>query len=337
MPLTLEAPRPGRSANWRIRGTYLGVRLDRSAGTPDKAVARKLLARWKADIERGEFSGRPEMTFAGAALAYLNAGGEARFIAPIAAHFGPAMLARHIDQVAIDACAVALYPQATPATRNRQVYSPVSAILRHVGIRIEMKRPKGARGRELAHWLKPGEATAAIQAARAIDAEFAAFLVLLLYTGARLSEGLALHWHHIDLTGATALSPRTKTGAPRLMHLPPAVVAELAALPVSARGRAGRVFRFRKNGRLYQLLGETAKASGLALGFHMLRHTWATWMRLYAGLSREDLKDTGAWSDIASIRRYDHVDVTATARRADLLPDISAPAVDRRKAGVTNL
>lgn len=337
MPLKLEEPRKGRSSNWRVRGTYLGVRLDRSTGSPDKAVARKLLLKWKGEIERGELSGRPELTFAAAALAYVNAGGETRFLKPIADHFGPAFLAKDMDQVVIDACAVAIYPAATPATRNRQVYSPISAILRHVGIEQEIRRPKGSRGKQLTHWLRLEQARAAIHAARLIDPEFAAFLILLLYTGARLSEGTGLEWRNVDLTAATALSPKTKTDEPRTMHLPPVVVAELANLP----RRGDRVFRFRKSGRLYQLLRKTSEASGVELGFHMLRHTWATWMRIYVKATREDLLDTRAWADIASVRRYDHADVTETARRADLLPDLTAPigakSPVRKKKGVSTL
>ena len=43
MPLTLRPPRKGKSPNYEIRGTYLGVAVERSAGTPDKKLALKIL------------------------------------------------------------------------------------------------------------------------------------------------------------------------------------------------------------------------------------------------------------------------------------------------------
>ena len=54
MPLTLRPPRKGKSPNYEIRGTYLGVAVERSAGTPDKKLALKILNRIKAEIEEGK-------------------------------------------------------------------------------------------------------------------------------------------------------------------------------------------------------------------------------------------------------------------------------------------
>jgi integrase len=91
------------------------------------------------------------------------------------------------------------------------------------------------------------------------------------------------------------------------------------------------VFRFQKSGRIYHLLRQVSDAAGVKIGHHMLRHTWATWMRRYGKLTREDLLDTGAWRDVQSIRRYDHADTSEAARAADLLPDVTASP--NRKAG----
>ena len=52
-----------------------------------------------------------------------------------------------ITQVALDRAAIALMPNVTPATRNRKVYTPISAVLHHAGIKVEFARPKGAKGR----------------------------------------------------------------------------------------------------------------------------------------------------------------------------------------------
>ena len=122
MPFKLIAPKAGRSPFWRVRGTEHGVYLDRSTQTGEKREAAKFLAAWRADAQRRVLSGtvREAKTFASAALAYMQGEGEKRFLAPLLEHFGEIPLTE-IDQGAIDAAAVALYPDASPATRHRQV------------------------------------------------------------------------------------------------------------------------------------------------------------------------------------------------------------------------
>ncbi len=70
MPLKLRAPRAGKTPNYEIRGTHLGVSVEQSAGTPDKALATQILRDLKKQIERGQLSkrDREEPTFLDAAL-----------------------------------------------------------------------------------------------------------------------------------------------------------------------------------------------------------------------------------------------------------------------------
>jgi hypothetical protein len=84
----------------------------------------------------------------------VKAGHSKRFLSPLAEHFATTPLTR-LDQAAIDQAAAALYPGAGPATRNRQVYTPVSAILRHAGVSIVIRRRKGAQGTPRTAWLDP--------------------------------------------------------------------------------------------------------------------------------------------------------------------------------------
>src|SRR5713226_8347698 len=118
MPLKLIPPRPG-NPNWQIRGSYLHVkRLYRSTGTPEKRIAEQALMKLKRDIESGAFAAETGPTFASAALSYIRAGGEKRFLAPLSEYFQMTSLAK-IDQAAIDAAADTIKPDADPATRNR--------------------------------------------------------------------------------------------------------------------------------------------------------------------------------------------------------------------------
>ena len=116
MPLRLVPPRDGKSPNWSIRGTYLGTSIDRTAGTPSRKIAARVLAKLKDDIEAGRLAPAGAPTFASAALSYVKAGGSKRFLPPLAEHFATTPLTR-IDQAAIDAAAAKIYPDAGPATR----------------------------------------------------------------------------------------------------------------------------------------------------------------------------------------------------------------------------
>jgi integrase len=322
MPFALVAPKAGRSPYWRVRGSEFGIALNRSTQTRDKASALKLLRQWQAEAKRQHLAPADDtggLTFASAALAYIRADGEKRFLEPLLLHFRETPLAK-IDQAAIDAAAVTLYPNATPATRDRQVYSPVSAVMRHAGVLKPLRRPKGAHAGRRLDWLRPEEAFALLEAAKAVHERFGALLVFLTYTGVRLSEALRLEWKDVDLGRAVALIRQTKNGEPLTVHLPPEITDVLASL---TRDKA-RVFCLTKSGRLYHLFAESEKRAGLSLppraAFHILRHTHATWRRLYAGADTSALVETGLWRSRTAASRYEHFDVSEEARKSNMLP-----------------
>ena len=321
MSLKLVPPRQGKSPNWTIRGSYLGLAVDRSARTSSRADALKALRALKHEIERGAFARPGEKTFLDASVNYMANTGNDRFLEPIVNAIGKLPL-REVTQDLIDQTAIRLFPTATPATRNRQVYTPICAVLRHAGVDRPLRRPKGWRGNKRVHWLTPPQAFRLFEAADKLDAEFGSFLRFLCYTGTRLGEALSLKVDQIDLERRSAYCPATKNGEPRNIHLPPVVVEALADL-VNADRAGQRLFRFAKCGRLYNLLKTVKTAVGPDVAFatfHTFRHSWATWMRLYAGADLQSLIGTGAWRDRASVERYIHVDTNAESRRADLLP-----------------
>jgi integrase len=320
MPLKLVPPRKGKSSNWTVRGTYFGRSVDRSTGTSKRALALRVLKAIERQIERGEFSERGEPTFASAAAAYMKRGGERTYLKRLLEHFGNKPLSQ-IGQAEVDAAAIELYPAGSPATRNRSVYTPVSAVIKHAGSRIDLRRPKGSSGNKQTAWLWPEEAEAIFAEAEKIDPEFAALLIVLCYTGMRLSEALNLTWDNVRLADGFAFVPATKNDEPRAVFLPPVAVAAMGNLHGGIRGC---VFGFVKSGHLYSLLKACAFKAGIDLpersAFHIFRHTFATWMRRYAGLDTKGLVATGAWKDRKSADRYEHVVVSEEAQRAALLP-----------------
>ena len=116
MPLKLIPPRKGKTPFWAVRGTYLGQSVDRSTKARKRSIASKFLRQWEQEIERGEFSIPGETDFASAAISYMKAGGERRFLTPLINHFGTTPL-RQVNQAAVDSAAEALYPNAKPAHR----------------------------------------------------------------------------------------------------------------------------------------------------------------------------------------------------------------------------
>lgn len=332
MPLKLIPPDPARRTPYfRVRGTYLGIYVDRSTKTGERGQARQIMRDWKEQIERGEY-GKPqavepqgEPTFASAAIAYMNAGGERRYLTPAINELGTTPLSQ-ITQIVIDDAAVRAFPQATAAYRNRNFYTPVSAVLKRAGVERAIKRPKGWRGKKHTTWLEPPQAFALFAAADKLDAEFGLFLRYLTYTGMRLGEALSVRIRYVDLKRKSIYLPETKNGHARSVHLPPALVTALANHPRGLnRPGDAKLFRFGINGRTRALLKDAKANAGIVLppregGFHMLCHTWATWMRRFGRLDTYDLVDTERWRDPASTRRYMHTEPGSAGRAADLLP-----------------
>jgi integrase len=345
MPIKLIAPRKGKSPNWTMRGTHLRVYVDESCRTYKRSVARKVRDEREAAIERGEWPPKQTLpraeldTFIGAAINYMETGHRRRYVGRLIKYFGEIPLTE-IDQGAIDQAAITLHPNVTAATRNTCVYTPVSAIMRHAGRKIDLKRPKGAKGRVITDALSPDDAFAIIRAAESFDPEYALLLQFLLYTGCRLGEALALRWEDCRLTERTARVRTSKNGDPREL-----VLREDLCAALQARAEAtGRVFRFRQGGHLKHMLTRARLAVlGIAcparrptgwrqpphrlswVNHHSFCHTWATWMRRYGGLDDIGLAATNRWRDPRSARRYAHAVAREEWQKVEALPGVENP------------
>jgi integrase len=335
MPLYLRPPRK-QTHSWEIRGTYLGVRVERSTGASKRSVALAELRKLERAIETGSYpparASQGEPTFLSAAVSYMQQGGERRYMGPLVSHFGETPLSA-IDQDAIDQAGLALRPTVTGATRNRVIYTPVQAVLRHAGVKLAIRRPKGAKGKIRTDFLSLEDASAIAAAAHA---DLRPLLDFLLYTGCRLGEALALTWDDMRLEEGLAWVKTSKNGDPRTVLLRKDLRASLAPL----RG-TGRVFKFHQGGHLKWLLRRaTLKACGIAaperrpdgyetpphrlrwVNFHTYCHTWASWMRRYGGADVQGLVATGRWRDARVAGRYAHVVAREEWARVEKLPKI---------------
>jgi integrase len=301
-------------ANFYARGTYLGITIEKSLGVRDRGQAELLLAKLQKEIFdqnlRGGRAVRRIEGFREAALNYMKSGRTRRYLAPLILQFGD-MPINQIDQQMIDRVAEILCPTGGPATRNRAVYTPLSAVLKFAGVQAKIRSLKEPRG--VIRWITPTEAGRLLEKC---SPHLRPLVTFLLGTGARAGEALWLEWKDVDLARAHVSFLKTKNGRARGVPLHPAVVAALANLP----HREGLVFR-RPDGKPYIRSGEPGESAGSKIReafqgackragiqnfrVHDCRHTWATWF--YA--STHDLialQQLGGWSDLGMVSVYAH-------------------------------
>jgi integrase len=192
--MSLRLVRRPKSPYWIIRGTVRRIRVEESSGTSDKRVAEEIRAKREAEIlAESVYGRRATATFAEASLSYLEAGGDKKFLEPVIKHFGTIPLTK-IDQDAIDRGALKLYPLVSASTRNRQFYTPTSAVLKHAAKRgwctaIILERPSVPPGR--IRWLTLQEANELIECS---GDHLRPLVTFMFYTGARAGEALWLDW-----------------------------------------------------------------------------------------------------------------------------------------------
>lgn len=317
MPLKLKR-RPGRP-HWYMHGTVRGISIRESTGVTDSKAAEAIRARREWEIIQGSvFGAEATATFVGAAVSYLEAGGERTYLKPIIAKIGSTPLAK-IDQSLIERTARQIYPDAAPATLNRQAFTPIAAVLNHAAKRglcakRVIERPEQPKGR--IRWLTADEAERLIASC---SDHLRPLVIFLLGTGARLSEALYLDWRDVDLARAHVTFPETKNGEARGVPLHSRVVETLRAL----RHQTGRVFRT-QSGRPYAekesgggqiktgFSGACRRAKITDFSPHDCRHTWATW-HYAANRDLIALMKLGGWKSERMVLRYAHVNVSQLA------------------------
>lgn len=321
------------SGFYHLRGTHLGVRVDRSSGTRSHEHARILAAKEEKEIfERFAYGAKAVETFAGAAADYLRAGGEAEHMTPLIEHFGLTKL-RDIDQAALDAFALRHMPDVQPSTRRRKIYTPFIACWNHAvaGNKAEprkWKRPDA--GRKRVEWRTPEEMEALMAALKPATR---ALVTFYLGSGARASEALNAVWsdfspaaHRVTLWGDI-----TKNEQERFVDLCPRA---REALP-ARRGPTDPVF-LNTHGQPWHaydavnlaLRRGCKRANVRHTSCHILRHTWATW-RYAVTRDLRKLMDQGGWASPELAMRYTH------AGTDDLADAVKAHGWEQQGSGVS--
>ena len=298
---------------WYMRGTVRGQRVDESTRTKSKGEAQAICTRRERQIEKEHDEGpRATARFVTAANDYREVAKDDRFIDKLQDYFGDWVLS-DIDQAAVDAFIRKECPKLkTPSAINRQVFTPLSAILNYASLSKLCDAPKFKRrklGQDRIRWLKPEEA---MRLRAACAKHLRPLVTFLLYTGCRAGEAMALDWREVDLEARTAVFLVTKNGKPRPAPLVPVVLEALQALP----HRTGKVF-LTDEGRPYAVKLQSGgqfksafKSACVRAGIenfhpHDCRHTWATWHFKANGNLRE-LMELGGWKTMSMVTRYAH-------------------------------
>src|SRR5262249_4294982 len=124
-------------------------------------------------------------------------------------------------------------------TRNRQVYTPVAAVLHHAAHRKLCPKPtidRPEQPEDRIRWITFEEAERLMDAC---SCHLRPLVMFLLGTGARMSDAVYLDWRNVDLVRSHVAFVDTKNGEPRGVPLHSRITNELRKL----RHREGAVFR----------------------------------------------------------------------------------------------
>ncbi len=294
MPLKLKK---GAGGLWQAHGTVAGRRIRKSTGTRDKHLAQQEARRLEKEVWARRLDPQADrLTFEAAALHYMRADGEARFLAPLIQYFKGCP----VDEIRpgnIQDAARDLYPGRKPGTWNRNVITPARAVLNFAADRgwcsaIRVKRfPEEPVERVAAdrEWLDKFMDHAP---------EHLALLAMFMFTtGARITEALNLE----KIEGRQAWL-RTKTG-PRVAIMPRELMLRMKGNPDA--------FVYKSRSSVYNHWYKICdKAQIERIPPHQAgRHAFGTEMIVRRGIDPKTTAELGGWkSPRVLMERYAHAE-----------------------------
>lgn len=282
---------------WHYSFTVDGVRHRGSSKTSDKRLAEDIAAKHETRVRRAAVHGEEAvLTFTDAVGIYLDAGKDGRFLAPLLKTFGKRLVSS-ISGPEVRKVAKEIYPTAVPATLNRQVVTPMRAVINHAADAkkaqpITIKRFKEERTMRPAgtsQWVEAFE-----KKALELDMPETAALVRFMFeTATRVSEACRLTWDEVNLQMGFAYLAKTKT-VPRKVFLTRSMVVALANI----RSKHPRlVFAAANRSTVQKRVDKVIKEAGLVrLTSHEFgRHGFATEMIVRNDVDVATTADHGGW------------------------------------------
>jgi integrase len=287
-----------RRGIWYAVGTVAGKRIRQSLETRDRSTAEELRAQFEARLwKRHTYGEEAVRTFEEAALSYMQQGGERRYIPKVLRYFKGRAIGS-IKPAEIRAAALVLYPNGSPATRNRQAIIPARAVVNHAhdmgwcgAIRVkQFDVPKSRKHSPVGRaWLDAFIA----EADKSGLPHLSAIVLFMHQTGARISEAVNLKGEHVDLGARVVVLEKTKTDEWHPRYLSAECVARIAAL---GPRKGEHVFRYTDTRAVNRRMKAVAKRAGIVIrSTHSAgRHSFAT-NTLSAGARIKDAMDAGGW------------------------------------------
>lgn len=243
------------------------------------------------------------ITFEECALAYVEDGGEARFIVPIAKALSGKRL-KDVTPNDIRAAARRAYPNASPATLNRQAITPARAVINYghqqgwcgkISVKsFAVEKPKRqAVNRAYLDQIRPH-----------LPKRLFAMMLFLHTTGRRIGDALALDVADVDMQRMRVRIGKTKNGDPAVA----ALTAEVAELITEVMPEAGKVFPYAHRSSVYNTLRRACAKAGVPyLGTHQVgRHSFATALS-EAGWGTKAIAEAGGWKSVRLVAEtYEH-------------------------------
>lgn len=168
-------------------------------------------------------------------------------------------------------------------------------------------------------WIEPHEFERLVQALPEHLRDPAYFAVS---TGLRFGNIAKLTWNNVSLVRKTATFPGEvmKNGQPLTIPLNQTA---LEAIQRNIGKHPEIVFPY-GGGRLPKVQScvwskSLAKAGIENLRWHDLRHTWATWLRMYGEVGLDKIQELGGWRSRDMVQRYAHLSVHALSSASSTL------------------
>jgi integrase/recombinase XerD len=260
-----------RNGVWYLRGAVRGKSVFESTRTRDRDIAERVRASREDDlIEESILGIKAVVKFEAAAESYVSQGGPTKYLLEVRKTTGkPVGLVeyfkgtrlRQIGQAELDAAAKKLFPKASPATRNRHVYTPFIAVWNHAVANKwaephEWKRPRVKKGTAVRREASRAGTTPisyerAWEFVASMSPAAACVMTALFYTGMRPIELFTLTALDVSVEGRWITLQSSKSGEPRGVPIHEMLVPLLRALVK----RGGVLFRTSRN-KPYPLLSD---------------------------------------------------------------------------------
>lgn len=314
----LELKRRGKKGIFYIFGTLGGERIRQSTKTASEPHAQAKLAKLQCEIlDRITFGEERTSTFDEAVELHLTKKEgtiqpyDAKFIKALSDKFGAWRIA-DITETEVSRWAKLTYPNCGPQGLDRQVYTPLIAVLTRAANAKMCAPPAFTRPekpeREMVQPAREDELAALLPCC---TDRLQACVLLMSFTAARASEACRLSdaAGDIDWDARKASLRKTKNGTPRVVPLPLLAYEALCKL----KGSKGPIFGLKTRYSLNQALERACKRAKIRVmtSHEVGRHAFAARL-LGQGYTLKQVQEAGGWKSYRMVAEiYGHLEKSA--------------------------